>query len=284
MSVPEPAIGIPLIFKPAAGFESIFQGKAAEAVVGSSVADSIPFYRWDEAAPSQTAAAAGKPGFDPNLINMGDVPYGARLKVQIPVIANPALGILQQYRYTPIWRDVSQGAYREKLSPRYSLPRTTDGAPDTGAVPPERKVVISTVQCRQVTAAGLIAGEYETQIVREWFVPVATPAAPPDLNAAGTATGTYTQGVSDPAVDPFAKFARFVEFTIEAQGDQLGWLCERVPVAAGPAATWDFATGAADVQFSQIYGTAELDVPHPPYLDAGIYVFPLNSASVREAT
>lgn len=276
-----PSAGIARVLKPAVGFEAIFQGLPA--VFGASVPDVIPFFEWPGGRPptSLRAPAAGKTGFDPNLVAMLSVPFGAVLQLAIPAMVRQVEDLTVEliYRYTLTWRWSSTAAYQNQNAPRYSVGQQGLGAPNTlGPSAGPRFVLpaaVDSVQYLQteVTAAGI----YNVRGKQYDIVGPPGLAVRP-LLATGQ-RGVLMQGVADPAVYPFASGAPYIlPSPIYCPADEMLITAQRTGRGEGESLTWDFTdpTGT-DFQFSNLFGTG--NGAHEVYADAGIYLWPVSSGA-----
>lgn len=254
---PDPQLGIISILRPYAGFEAIYQGKAASRP--------IQFTEGGVALDPQ----AGNPGYSPRLMRGFPVPEGARVVIWMPqvffVTPGPVLG---GYMWSIVWRYRNTFDYRtQRLS--YHFPKQGKGVTETG-VPPGTGARVVTPAANQgilyseAEPAGIARG---VQNLRSLDVTVdATNPGPGDPILPTGIDGYYQQGISDPGVfGALASDPTYVVFDTVALGDEM-LIGARRDVSV--VANWNFTAGQADAGFSDLFGTGTgAALP-----DIGVYV------------
>jgi hypothetical protein len=256
-------LGIAHVFKPADGFEQIYQG----------VSTSIPI-----AIPTKIDPRAGTPGFDPNLMEGIAVPQGARVLLTIPMcfVSDPQdLSPFRFYSYDLIWRFNNLGDFRappagERRKP-YHIAKQSPGAPDTTLGPPglPRVTIVSAWNVVAYEQPEPMTGEGSSNLRIERITPridEITSLLQPLLP--NGQSGVVQQGVFDPATSG-AQMPCFVQFWTDAGADELIVLARRTNLTS-PSSTWDFTDPAADLAFSNVYGTG--NGAHAILPGVGIYV------------
>lgn len=272
------------VLKPQDGFEAFYQGEQAVTVptAGQAVSVPVPFFEWvDGRAPDPRSKLAREDGFNPNLLNFMAVPFGAKVKLLIPMIFFGATPFL--YRYMVVWRVRSLAAANLLREGSYHSGDERVGAPDTSALFVDGpRVALPAVTHTVITsrAAQTNAILSQTSDVRREYLVVDAPEAPfTPLIAAGE-FGVYQQGIVDPSVDLVTGLLpTFVEVQMESFGDEMLVVADRECVDDGEGGClnplWDFA--GVDQGFSNIYGTNPLGTgatpPHANFPDSGIWVF-----------
>lgn len=277
------------ILRPLTGFEDYYQGQNAFTTpAGNSVP--IPFFENNKTSEPDfdgrdRNAAAGKQGYDADLMDFMPVPIGCLMKIWIPFFTDPQdVTNVQAYRYQFNWRISDIVAYRDGLAGQYHIPTQAPGAVDTLAVPPGPRFIAPAATRSVIINQPEVPtfGAQSNNVRREYLVVRAgeQPAQPLIRAASGgpVRSGVYQQGIIDPAVSAaFAKTPVFAEFEVIAGGDRLLITADRFGVEGvdtGPS-TWGFALGEPDVGFSVFYGTGANtggEFAHDPYQNVGIYV------------
>lgn len=249
------------ILKPFPGFEAVYQGKSA----------GLPI-----CFPGERDPEAGRPGFDPNLMAGIKVPLGARVLLWIPMAVG-AQGGFQEYIYRVAWRYSTLRKYRSPGRadiPRapYHMPVQSPGVPDTTGGGNAPRVIVPAswrnVAFEQAEQASPSNGRVdlrpeEIAVVAPALVDFAQPLLPD-----GSA-GVVQQGVFDPALDPVpAPMPGFQPFWFDAEGDEMLIFANRVNFEE--PVNWDFTDAAADLFFSNVYGTG--NGTHPDSRVVGIYL------------
>jgi hypothetical protein len=218
-------------------------------------------------------SAALQPGYSPKLQLGHPVPIGSRINVGIPICENGAR-VLSAYRYFFVFRDRNLRDYRDpgtSTRPPYHYPRQGLGAVDhTLAAFPHlfpidaRFNSILYTQTEDTTTGISVGNLYPEAVIPQQLLTVN--ALAPD----GTPV-TIQQGIYDPAQIPDARMPMRGEFWLDALGDDMIILAQKVPTG-GVFAAWDFAFGSADFAFSNIYGRGGLVAQHDVFRDGGIRV------------
>lgn len=248
------------ILKPFSGFEQRYQGLA------TNIPIALPAER-------DPRAAAGRPGFDPNLMSGLPVSLGQRLLIWFPVAA--ADDFVQRYTYRIVFRYRNLADFRQPggvRAPRmpFHFP-LQEGVADTSTAPPSERTIIPasywTVGFEQAQV-GTQNGELE--VVPEGIT-IGFDAnnfiAP--LLPDGT-SGVVQQGVFDPNVQATeSPMPVWLPFWLDAGGDDMLILVNRED-QQNPSNTWDFTAQNADLGFSNVYGTN--NGAKPPEPNVGIYV------------
>jgi len=259
------------VLKPYTGFEAQYQGLRAVTEVGFPARPVI----FTPVGEPPTDPAAGKEGFDPNLLNFMPVTEGARLKIWVPAVHLTEPDFIVPYRYQLHWRQSDMNVYLSRLDGQYHIPNETPGAADTTApIGQQTRFIIPSANSGIFVDRALVADPLPqaSDLKRDVFVmrsdvPMGFPILP-NGNA-----GVYQQGIADPAVDPnFAALSAFVAWETIARGDRLLITAEREPIPEAPV-NWNFdPSGGLDFGFSNLYGTAALGTPHASFPFVGIYV------------
>lgn len=249
------------VLKPFANFEAAYQGKPATTP--------IMF-------PGVRDQRAGTPGFSPQLAAGIPVPLGARVLLWLPMCFNPMQGG-QNYRYRVLWRMQNLNSYRnpgrdDLPRPPYHFPFQRAGSPDSTVLPPaERSVipaawrVVAFEQPEAANADGQVHLRVEDVIPRfdDSLINTVTP-----IYADGS-SAVIQQGILDPATNPVgAPLPIFKPFWFDCEGDEIMILVTREDPSSPP--NWDFTAAAADLAFSNVYGTG--NNTHPSFATSGIYL------------
>jgi len=253
--------GFVRVLLPYADFEDDYQGQSG------SVPIAFPGGR-------DPKAQANQLGFDPNLQLGHNVPRGSRVDVGIPICENPAAQI-QDYRYIFVFRDRNvhdyrTGGNRGNRTP-YHYARQGLGAEDTTLAVPQSYFPIDArfhglgyEQTEPAAGALAILNIYPEAVVPKILVNY-LPLVP------GGNTAAIQQGIYNPQWVLNAKKANRADFQLDALGDDLIILAQKIPNQGGIFADWDFDN--EDVAFSNIYGRGGYAVKlHPVFDDAGIRV------------
>lgn len=290
--------GAQRIFKPQNGFEAFYQGvQAVDDPANLLAAFPVPFFEWvNGEPPNPRDLSAGREGFNENLLNFAKIPFGCKVKIKIPQVFYGAVPIF--YSYIVVFRDRSLAQYAgvgdgaEPGEGPYHNPNQRFGAPDTSGTFNDgaRFALAANTRCiiynRAAPTDPFLAATND--LFREYISVrgVQTPFFP--LIGPGE-FGVYQQGIVDPSQDLATGYLpTYVEDEIDSFGDEMLILAVRECIINPETEqcvfpTWDFAQGAIDQGFSNIYGTNPLggpsvgleppSTPHANYPDAGIIVY-----------
>jgi hypothetical protein len=273
--------GIARIFKPQLDFEAIYSGTTAM----GAASEKIPFFEWrDRLPPNVRDPLAGRPGYDPNLLNYAAVPKGALLLFYFPFIFAD-VEVANPYRYFVSFRDSNLARYKE-LGHRsdasgYHIPFESPGQPDTTAPPgsqerfaiPAGLRAVGIQQPETPSPSVPFYGLGSRVNVRPEIIVPRGELLPPLLIGPGV-RGVHQQGILDPAIygEAAANGSGGLWFECVAQGDEILIAADRQWVEGGTVGPdWDFA--GADSQFGDYYGSGGLANPHDPFPELGIYVY-----------
>lgn len=223
-------------------------------------------------------AESHESGYDPNLQLGYPVPRGARLSVAIPLCEDQQ-GTVALYRYFMIFRDRNIRDYRNptggRTRPSWHYPVQRLGATDNslainaGRYPIDARYHALLFEPTEPAGAAAMAA---TNAYPEAIVPQRI-FSPNGLHANGQPI-RLQQGIYDPVVVPHGRDAMRPEFQLDASGDDMIILAQKLPDEEGDFDTWDF--DGDDLPFSNIYGRGGYTEPyaHPGvrFIDGGIRV------------
>lgn len=242
---------VQVIARPFDDFEDLYQGQSGERPI------LFPGGR-------DSAAAAGKPGFDPNLAAGIRCPKGARCQIVIPTCNRDLLGAPgTAYRYRLIWRDRSVASNDGRVQAGHYPNSRGIGSPAITPGAGTRFPVLSHFESQQYVEdepSPLLANTSAlVQVVPRDYV-----IRPRDSDSRAYLPGgdlaVIEQGVHPLDVARGSTNA----YTIETLclGDDLVIECRRV--ADPTVGNWDFTSPNEDYTFSVTFGRSGANVPGTP--------------------
>ena len=232
------------VFRPFAGFESVYEGLAVE---------DQPI-----AIPGDLDQNAGNTGFSPNLLAGIPVPYGSKLTLWIPTViseSSPVSGLIARpYRYTVLWRLRNLRDFNVDRKP-YHFPRSSEGEGGLFVVPAAQQTSIydATPQTLSVSPGSDFAAErLATQEVSAEAFKFQSNLASVALTPTGVAAD-YQQGLAATGAGS-NRTATFNVVQLDCMGDEMIILISRDPTEQSD--TWSFSNVfSEDRGLSAFYGT-----------------------------
>lgn len=222
-------------------------------------------------------AAAGLPGYDPNLIAGFTVPLGSRITIWIPQTID-GYTVNALYQYQILWRlrtvkDYRAGQGEGQVSAAqsfssYHLPTSLLGQPERLTPPAttnERFFLpgaTNTVAFEQTEPTGGLPGvtNLRGEVLRPVIDPVWVQPLTPQGNDAVWQQGTYL-GSSHPNTGG----PSWLQYVMDAMGDEMLILAYKIPPALGAPPPWDFTVAdPGDLAFSNTYGNNNGQNPASP--------------------
>ena len=265
-----PQTSLVRVIRPVDNFEQIYQGQ--------SVAVPIAF-------PGSLDFEAGKPNYDPALMNGMSVPLGSRIMLWFPICFNsddPDAATGLTYAYKILWRlrsaqeyidDASRGTGPVSVTP-YHFGTRELGAPAHNGDPTSRQYIVpvamETVAFEQ-TEPGSTYTDGTVNLRGQLIVPDGSPIDfAPLLNS--TTPGDVEQGCFPSGNGGGVTGGPcYMSYVCDAQGDEMIIFVRRTSLAPD---TWDFTSNSKDRPFSNTYGTDNNTRAVNPNL--GIFVITMN--------
>ena len=245
------------IVRPFPNFETTYQGFGPD----------VPI-----AFPGTLDPAAGRPGYDPNLIAGLPVPFGATIWLWIPLCVagrtEEGGANISLYDYTIVWRLRNLTDFKDRRAP-FHIEREFPGAVDNAASPPQGRFVVPAArQVIKLQQPETFVTPTDPELVNLrnlLWTPRGGGTVEPLIPGMPPKSATIQQGVLDPAIDPtIAKDPLFNAYSFQCQGDEMIILATK-----RNKNDWDFTDPAEDLPFSNVYGNG--NGMHAPFDQLGIY-------------
>ncbi len=239
--------------RPFLNFERVYQGQSG--TIPIAFPGSLDLF-----------AARGAVGYDPNLIAGMTVPYGSRVTIWIPqTIAGYDVNALYQYQI--IWRmrnvqDFRAGQAQGQTTPDqnysgYHLTTSGLGQPESNPPSPTNNRYFLPGSTRTIAfeqAEPALGQPGVIHLTGEMLRPTLDPIWVQPLTPKGGAA-VWQQGTYIGSSHPNTGGPSWLNFTCDADGDELSILAYKIPPGEGEPPAWDFTVAEpGDLAFSNTYG------------------------------